>query len=150
MEISSLENAVMDVNMHVCRDNDTKTERLQVFVVVWTKFTNMTIREVAANDLKHTIIHKGYEDELGILQLNLYVVPIENAEIMIAKQPIVLSKFIEFDRTTHKNLKFDNDTNATFFISVFPPNRPDGTKRRVITYEDSDVIDDTVQTNIPS
>ncbi|MEM6684543.1 MAG: hypothetical protein AAF617_02010, partial [Bacteroidota bacterium] len=40
--------------------------------------------------------------------------------------------------------QFDRDENSLLLIEVsFDGTRPDGTKRKVITYEDTDEIDDT-------
>ena len=59
------------------------------------------------------------------------------------KQPVLISKVFEL-KQSELGYKFNNNSDFIFLTNIVSPEKPTGTKRTVITYEDTDVIDDTM------
>ena len=143
MKKATSEDPIVDFDIRVCRDDGKETKRLQLFITVWIAQSNLEIQDVTIEDLLHTTINKETENEVGILQLDVHVATIPEKESKPLKKPVGISKLIEITDDSKTTLKYDEDLNSMFLVSIFPPSRPTGTKRRVIVYEDADIIDDT-------
>lgn len=149
METNQLKSPLIDAHIRVAREKKQETSKLHIWVTLLIKFSNVEIipfnRE---KDLKNfeTIDEEG--KSIGVLNFNVHVEPIDN-DSKLSETPITISKFYEFTNEIGGNadFKFDEGKNFIFLTNIITDklitSRPEGTKRTVITYEDTDVIDDT-------
>lgn len=141
MENTLAKDPIVDIDIKVCREDKEKTNRLQLFVTVWLTISNLEIRNVTEEDISSIQVNK----EIGIMQVNVHLDPIPNNTVTEIEKPVAISRFIDFKNEDPKNPKFEFELNKNFIllVNIISDVRPTGTKRRVIVYEDADIIDDT-------
>lgn len=139
MKVNTTQDSLIDVDIRVFRDTEKQTKRLQIYLTIWSRFQDIKIDDFLEKDLQNKTANKGEIDELGILELNINVSGIPKP----TSKPVAISKCIELENGKNANFIFDEDKNFIFLANVILPIKPEGTKRRVITYEDADIIDDT-------
>lgn len=135
-KLDMIESLAVNVN----RDDKEFSERLHIEVTISTYFSNSEIREFSKEDLYNLNVTGNLEGRIDLLKFNVYLVTSLDA--------IKLEKPVEVKRTFHltnkKNASFvfnDSSILVTDVILISTIN-PTGTKRTVITYEDTDVIDE--------
>jgi predicted DNA-binding ArsR family transcriptional regulator len=83
------------------------------------------------------------KERLGILKFDAHLIFKEKEVTENDKKP---EKEYIIKNGIHADFKFDHAENSLLVVEVFADGiRPLGTKRKVITYEDSDLIDDTLK-----
>jgi len=136
---------IKDLIVKLDRDNAETTNRLHIYVTIWTYFSEVEIKQFSKEDLFNLAFAETDTDRLGILKFNIHLVPSSNATIL--NKPTVVSKSFYLTNGENANFKFNEKINNIFLAEVIQLTKPTGTKRTVITYEDTDVIDDTLFTS---
>ncbi|EDP95955.1 hypothetical protein U8527_13710 [Kordia algicida OT-1] len=134
-------NPIKSVQMVVAREDKETTNQLHVELTVETTF-DIDFKEVSSEDINNLeAFNKDKTAVLNVLKLSIYLIP----KTKVSSETIFKNKHkFEIIKDPKKGIdfKFDNDENSVFVVEVKVKDaRPDGTKRKVITYEDSDLID---------
>lgn len=137
------QSGILNINFRVFREDKSETNRLQIYGTLWTNLSNVEIKEFEKEDLKNITISKEHGINFGLLKLKIVIIS--------TGEPKLLNKFIPLncclDLTNGENadFKFDeyNDNILLINVNNQVTGNPTGTKRTVITYEDTDVIDET-------
>jgi hypothetical protein len=125
----------------VRKDNEDGTiKTLYVSVRVLTTLEGLTIRDFSETD----ILNVGDPTEIGLLNLNIHAVTTNENHNSGNKELKLLTKIFTLNVADVKFF-FDKEIYSVFIGNLNIPVSvgPVGTKRTVITYEDTDVIDDT-------
>lgn len=114
------------------KDGILHTEHLFVHVLYWVDSTGFIL-------VKQNFLVK---DNINILILSLE----RNIQENITFKPTPLTFSLELDEKNDK-LDFNDASNHLFLVEIIDENgRPTGTKRSVVTYEDTDIIDTSIAT----
>lgn len=123
----------------IARDNQDTTENLHIYVTLWTYFLNMSIKDAEKDDLEN--LKDKNDKDLGILQFNIRI-QLNNLEK--SPEPIAVNKLFKLQKGKDFQFTFDKKNSNVFVTQLLLDTKPDGTKRTVITYEDTDVIDENI------
>ncbi|WP_298511816.1 hypothetical protein [uncultured Kordia sp.] len=126
----------------VAKEKDKKsTNKIHVEVAIETIFENLKIAEFSAEDIEN--LKTDGKEPLNIVRLFVNLIP--KGELVIAEKPgDPLKDKLKIDKAEGAKFEFNDDDNSILVVETrILGIRPEGTKRKVITYEDSDVIDQT-------
>lgn len=128
----------------VAREKNKKTtDKIHIEVEVKTIFENLRVAEFSPKDI--TNLKTDEKNPLNILRLRINLIP-RGDDLIVAKIPEPLIGKFEIIKSKDVQFEFDNDANSILVVEAkIIGTRPDGTKRKVITYEDSDEIDEAVE-----
>lgn len=134
-------NPIKSVQMVVARENKETTNQIHVELSVETTL-DVAFKEFSAEDINNLeAFNKDKTVTLNVLKLSIYLIP----KTPVSSETIFKTqKKFEITKDPEKGIdfKFDNYENTVFVVEIkVNDSRPDGTKRKVITYEDSDLID---------
>lgn len=130
--------SIKNFNVHISRTAGDIANEICVYVTIWTLFSNTEIKSFEAEDLRNLNVEK---DTAGVLNLNVHLVRKENS--ILLEKPVLVYKVFELKRS-ELDFRFNEKNDFIFFTNIISPEKPTGTKRTVITYEDTDIIDDTI------
>ena len=130
----------------VAKEKDAKsTNKIHVEVAIETILENFMIAKFSSEDIKN-LTSKG-EEPLNIVRLFVNLIP--KGEPVVAEKPVdTLEGKLIIDKVKNENTKFDfdEDENSILVVEVkINGVKPDGTKRKVITYDDCDEIDEGLE-----
>ncbi|WP_298420566.1 hypothetical protein [uncultured Kordia sp.] len=125
-------------NAHVSRNKGDVANEVYVYITILSQFSNVEIKAFEVKDLRNLNEEK---DVAGVLNLDVHILRKEGA--IVLKKPTLIYKVFEFN-TNELDFRFNEKNDFIFLINVITNEKPTGTKRTVITYEDTDVIDDTL------
>jgi len=132
---------IESLQIQVKRDDAKSTERLHVTVILSVFIANPIIKSFSKEDIYNLKVEDHHDELLNLLKLNVFV-QVKN-DIIILQKPVTKTATFKINR---EEVDFNfNDQDAFLLVveaKLFDI-RPEGTKRKVITYEDTDVIDDT-------
>lgn len=118
------------------------TKKIWVDVEIITILDNLEIAKFSPEDI--TNLKTDEKKPLNILRLRINLISKGNNSI-ITKIPEPLIGRFEITKGTDVQFEFDDDTNSILVVEAkIKGIRPDGTKRKVVTYEDTDEIDETI------
>ena len=137
------------ISVIVARNIGEKANKLHIFATAWTTIPNLKFKFNGLNNKGSSIVS---ENEQKFLYLDLSLEKAEEGtptknESNSGNYPV--NQFFDFDLEKEK-IEFNDSTCSIFIIKVSidetttPVHTADsiGTKRTVITYEDTDVIDE--------
>lgn len=130
--------SIKDFNVHISRSAGNIANEIYVYVTIWSLLSNAEIKNFEAEDLQN---HNKEKDAAGVLNLNVHLVRKENS--IVLKKPVLVYKVFEL-KSSELDFKFNKENDFIFLTNIISPEKPTGTKRTVITYEDTDIIDDTI------
>ncbi|WP_430408819.1 hypothetical protein [Kordia sp.] len=129
--------SIKDFKIHITRSPGEVAEEIYVYVTIWSQLSNVEIKDFATEDLQN---HNTEKEAAGVLNLDIHLVRKENS--IVLDKPVLIYKVFELNRS-ELNFKFNEKNDFIFLTNIISQEKPTGTKRTVITYEDTDVIDDT-------
>ncbi|MEM6721425.1 MAG: hypothetical protein AAF611_19015 [Bacteroidota bacterium] len=122
----------------------TSTSKIHIKIEVETTLKDAKIKDFQNEDIYNLTILDKVDDSFKLLKLNIYVVP-NSREIEFLEKPQTIKNFFVIDKKNKAEFEFDIEENSIFLMEVkVDIFKPEGTKRRVITYEDSDDIDEGI------
>ncbi len=139
METNQPISSILDFDVRIARNVGREASKIYVYLTIWTLFPDVKIKSFETKDLLN---HKANVQSPGILNLNTFVVAKKNS--ILLEKPTVAFKFFELNKENDIDFEFNLNSDFIFLINIHDLVRPEGTKRKVITYEDSDIIDETV------
>ncbi len=134
---------IVNINVRVVRENKPETDIILIYATVWTNLSNLKFKEFLRRDLVN-IGAVAPRVDLRMLNLNLYLEKTDETSTL--EEYIPINCFLELKKGINADFKFNEDMENIFVTNVIlneVQTNPTGTKRTVITYEDTDVIDDT-------
>lgn len=133
---------VLNINVRVERQDKLESNEILIYATIWTTFPNIRLKKFERKDLRNVTILNPVA--LGFLNLDL-VLETQDVEVEQLKEPIPINCFLRLINGENADFEFNADRNNVFVTNVIDEitGRPTGTKRTVITYEDTDIIDDT-------
>lgn len=129
---------IKKINVHISRTKGDIADEIYVYITVWSLLSNLEIKSFEAEDLRNHNTEKGIA---GVLNLDIHLIKKENS--IELKKPVLVHKVFEL-RRSELDFKFNEKNDFIFLTNIITPDKPTGTKRTVITYEDTDIIDDTI------
>ena len=128
----------------VARDKGKSSNRIHVDVSIETIFENLEIAKFSSKDI--TNLKTEGNEPLNILLFRINLVPRDGDLGVTGVIPEPLSGEFKIEKGKDVQFEFDNDENSILIIEAkISGTRPDGTKRKVITYDDCDEIDEAVK-----
>jgi hypothetical protein len=115
---------------------------LHIDVTISTFLSNLEINEFSENDLYNLKIVDNAGATFKLLKFDVHLINSEN--LIALEKPVVIKREFRLKNKENANFTFDTDENSILLTDVKLNIKPTGTKRAVITYEDTDVIDDTM------
>ncbi len=129
---------IKKINVHISRTKGEIAEEIYVYITAWSLLSNLEIKPFEAEDLRNHNVEKG---TAGVLHLDVHLIKKESS--IELKKPVLIHKVFEL-RRSELDFKFNEKNDFIFLTNIITPDKPTGTKRTVITYEDTDIIDDTI------
>ncbi len=129
---------IKKINVHISRTKGEIAEEIYVYITAWSLLSNLEIKPFEAEDLRNHNVEKG---TAGVLHLDVHLIKKESS--IELKKPVMIHKVFEL-RRSELDFKFNEKNDFIFLTNIITPDKPTGTKRTVITYEDTDIIDDTI------
>jgi hypothetical protein len=122
--------------------NKKSTDKIHIEVEVKTIFENLTVAKFSPKDI--TNLKTDGKEPLNILRFCINLIP-RGDNLIVAKIPEPLIGEFEIIKSKDVQFVFDDDANSILVVEAkIIGTRPDGAKRKVITYEDSDEIDEAI------
>ncbi len=125
------------INARVFRYQSAKvesTKKVAVHVQFWTNNTGDSLDFISIKNKKHCVkLELKVKRNLKGSKLNDFFVPISFCQVFDSKNK---DEKIDFE--------FESEGRDLFVISIDTGDKPTGGKRSVVTYEDTDLIDDTL------
>lgn len=137
------DNLIESFIVKVARDkNADTTENLHVTATIKTFFENVKIEPFSKTNLYNFTIVDNAGDKSQLLKLDIYV--ILPTKIVKSTELFEHKNIYKFNKNEAADFEFDAGKNSVFLIEAkikAKNSKPEGTKRKVITYEDSDIIE---------
>ncbi|WP_298420568.1 hypothetical protein [uncultured Kordia sp.] len=135
---------ISNIEIRIQRENKAETNKILVYATAWTTIPNLKFKDFENKDLNN--INIIWEDlDLKLLELKLYLIPDDGNEPPV-RRFYAINYFLEIINNENAKFEFNNKDNNVLLTKVsmkVGTADPTGTKRTVITYEDTDIIDDT-------
>ena len=142
--MKTIQQEISNIDIRIERNNKPETDKILVYATAWTTTPNLKFKDFEEKDL-YNINLNWNELDLRLLKLKLYLVPDEKAEPSTSEH-YPINYFFEIVNNENAHFVFNNKEDNVLITKVEIKGairNPTGTKRTVITYEDTDIIDDT-------
>jgi len=133
-------NAIERLAVNIARDDNESSERLHIEVVISTYFSNSEIREFSKEDVYNLKVTDNQDAEVGLLKFNVYLVT--SLDAIKLEKPVEVKRSFQLKNKVNASFVFNDSSILLTDVHVVSNMNPTGTKRTVITYEDTDVIDE--------
>jgi len=130
--------SIKDFNIHISRNSGSVAEKIYVYITIWSFLSNVEIKSFEAKDLRN---HNTDTKVAGVLNLNIHIIKSEHS--ILLKKPTLIYQVFELNKS-ELDFRFNEKNDFIFLANIISQDKPTGTKRTVITYEDTDVIDETL------
>ena len=144
------DNVLESLKIQVKRSNNkVSANEIRIKLTIDEKYAkDYKFKDFSKEDLCNFTLIKSAETEskekLGILKFDAYL--IFKKQSAAANGEDKPEKEYKIKKENPEDFQFDNSENSLLLVQVFADGiRPTGTKRKVVTYEDTDIIDETIK-----
>ncbi|AXG71514.1 hypothetical protein KORDIASMS9_03771 [Kordia sp. SMS9] len=117
-------------------------DKIHVFATIKTNFT-ATVVKFSQKHLYTLRMVDNAGDAFNLLKYDIYLIPSLDEDA--SEQMVQHENLFKLEKEDGVQFEFDEEENSLFMMEVkIQGTRPEGTKRRVITYEDCDEIDEAM------
>ncbi|QHI35473.1 hypothetical protein IMCC3317_08190 [Kordia antarctica] len=146
--LTTLNSHIIHFDTNIARNKGEEANILHIYTTTWLEIPNVKFKKFNLSNFSFS--EPG--SEIGFLVLNLIFESKENlmTENIETIERYPINKFLKITKDNYPDFKFNASTfdilviNTSIVSNEIPIDDPTGTKRTVITYEDTDIIDETI------